>query len=77
MEVSSPGLDRPLRQLKDFRRFEGERAQVRMRVPVQGRKNFIGILRGASDAEVKLEVDGVLLSLELAQVEKARLVPNV
>ena len=54
LEVSSPGLDRPLRQLKDFRRFEGERAQVRMRVPVQGRKNFIGILRGASDAEVKL-----------------------
>ena len=77
LEVSSPGLDRPLRQLRDFRRFEGERAQVRMRVPVQGRKNFIGILRGASDAEVKLEVDGVLLSLELAQVEKARLVPNV
>ena len=77
LEVSSPGLDRPLRQLKDFRRFEGERAQVRMRVPVQGRKNFVGILRGASDAEVKLEVDGALLSLELAQVEKARLVPNV
>ena len=77
LEVSSPGLDRPLRQLKDFRRFEGERAQVRMRVPVQGRRNFTGILRGASDAEVKLEVDGALLSLELAQVEKARLVPNV
>jgi ribosome maturation factor RimP len=77
LEVSSPGLDRPLRQLKDFRRFQGERAQVRMRVPVQGRKNFIGILRGASDAELKLEVDGALLSLELAQVEKARLVPNV
>ena len=77
LEVSSPGLDRPLRQLKDFRRFEGERAQVRMRVPVQGRKNFIGILRGASDAELRLEVDGTLVSLELAQVEKARLVPNV
>lgn len=77
LEVSSPGVDRPLRQLKDFRRFQGERAQVRMRVPVQGRKNFVGILRGASDAELKLEVDGALLSLELAQVEKARLVPNV
>ena len=77
LEVSSPGLDRPLRQPKDFRRFEGERAQVRMRVPIEGRKNFIGILRGASDAELRLEVDGALLSLELAQVEKARLVPNV
>lgn len=77
LEVSSPGLDRPLRHPKDFRRFEGERAHVRMRVPVQGRKNFIGILRGASEAELTLEVDGSLLSLDLAQVEKARLVPNV
>ena len=77
LEVSSPGLDRPLRQLKDFRRFQGERAQVRMRVPIEGRKNFVGILRGASDAELSLEVDGALVSLEIAQVEKARLVPNV
>jgi len=77
LEVSSPGLDRSLRQPKDFRRFEGERAQVRMRVPIEGRKNFVGILRGASDAELRLEVDGALVSLELAQVEKARLVPNV
>ena len=77
LEVSSPGLDRPLRQVKDFRRFEGERAQVRMRVPIEGRKNFVGILRGASDAELRLEVDGALLSLQLAQMEKARLVPNV
>jgi ribosome maturation factor RimP len=77
LEVSSPGLDRPLRRPKDFRRFEGERAQVRMRVPIEGRKNFVGILRGASDAELRLEVDGALVSLELAQVEKARLVPNV
>ena len=77
LEVSSPGLDRPLRQPKDFRRFEGERAQVRMRVPIDGRKNFVGILRGASEAELRIEVDGALLSLELAQVEKARLVPNV
>ena len=77
LEVSSPGLDRPLRHPKDFRRFDGERAHVRMRVPVQGRKNFVGILRGASEAELTLEVDGGLLSLDLAQVEKARLVPNV
>jgi ribosome maturation factor RimP len=77
LEVSSPGLDRPLRQPKDFRRFEGERAQVRMRVPVQGRRNFVGILRGVNEAQLTLEVDGALLSLDLAQVDKARLVPNV
>jgi ribosome maturation factor RimP len=76
LEVSSPGLDRRLRQPKDFRQFEGERAQVRMRVPIQGRKNFVGILRGASELQLNLEVDGAILLLDLAQVEKARLVPN-
>jgi len=77
LEVSSPGLDRPLRQLKDFQRFAGARAQVRMRVPIQGRKNFVGILRGTSEAQVRLEVDGTVLSLELEQLDKARLVPNL
>jgi ribosome maturation factor RimP len=77
LEISSPGLDRPLRQVRDFKRFQGERAQVKMRVPVEGRKNFVGVLRGASEAEIQLEVDGTVLSLELAQVDKARLVPNL
>jgi ribosome maturation factor RimP len=77
LEVSSPGLDRPLRQPDDFRRFAGERVQVRMRVPVDGRKNFVGVLRGASDGQVELEVDGALVSLKLAQLDKARLVPNL
>ena len=77
LEVSSPGLDRPLKRLEDFRRFQGERAQVKMRVPVQGRKNFVGVLRGATDSEISLEVDGALLSLDLSQVDKARLVPNL
>jgi len=77
LEVSSPGLDRPLRQPKDFRRFAGERVHVRMRVPVAGRKNFVGVLKGASEAQVELEVDGALLSLNLAQLDKARLVPNL
>ena len=53
LEVSSPGLDRPLAPAKDFRRFAGERAQVKMRVPVDGRKNFVGILRGASDDQAR------------------------
>jgi ribosome maturation factor RimP len=77
LEVSSPGLDRPLRRPRDFLRFEGERAQIRMRVPIQGRRNFVGILRGADEREVRLEVDGALLSLELSQLDKARLVPNI
>lgn len=77
LEISSPGLDRPLRRPDDFRRFEGQRAQLRMRVPLQGRKNFVGTLKGVSDEQLKFEVDGVLMSLDLAQIEKARLVPPV
>ena len=77
LEVSSPGLDRPLRKLEDFRRFAGERVQVKMRVPLQGRRNFTGVLRGASESEIQLEVDGALLSLELSMMDKARLVPTV
>ena len=75
LEVSSPGLDRSLKRVEDFRRFAGERAQVRMRVPLQGRRNFVGVLRGASESEIQLEVDGSLLSLNLSLVDRARLVP--
>jgi ribosome maturation factor RimP len=77
LEISSPGLDRPLRGPEDFQRFSGERAQVKMRIPIAGRKNFTGVLRGVSRSELKLEVDGALVLLDLAQVDKARLVPNL
>jgi len=77
LEISSPGLDRPLRRPEDFQRFSGERAQVKMRIPIAGRKNFTGVLRGVSRSELQLEVDGALVLLDLAQVDKARLVPNL
>ncbi len=76
LEVSSPGLDRPLRKEEDYRRFSGERAQIRLRVPQGGRKNFAGVLRGVDGGVLSLEVDGATLTLELINVDKARLVPN-
>jgi ribosome maturation factor RimP len=48
-----------------------------MRVPVQGRKNFVGVLRGATESEINLEVDGAVLALDLSQLDKAKLVPNL
>lgn len=77
LEISSPGLDRPLRKEADFKRFVGEKAQIKLRVPQDGQRNFIGILRDAQQGLLQLEVDGVLLSLDLANVEKARLIPNI
>lgn len=77
LEVSSPGLDRLLKGERDFVRFAGQRARVRMRMPVDGQRNFVGVVREAGAGRVQLEVDGRVLSLALADVETARLVPNL
>ena len=75
LEVSSPGLDRPLRTARDFARFAGQKARVKLRVPVDGQRNFVGVLCDADEGKVGLEVDGRVLSLDLGNVDKARLVP--
>ncbi len=77
LEVSSPGLDRVLRKEQEFVRFTGEKARVKLRVARDGQRNFIGILRAVNDGKLELEVDGELLVLEMSNLEKARLVPNI
>ena len=78
LEVSSPGLDRPLRKGVDFPRFAGHKADVRMRTPdATGRRRFIGVLRGADDVNVALELEGQTVRLALNDVERARLVPEL
>lgn len=81
LEVSSPGMDRALKKQQDFVRFIGERAQIKLRVPVvsnnkEPRKNFIGILRGVEDELVQIECDGVLESLPFSNIDRARLSPT-
>ena len=77
LEVSSPGLDRVLRKPADFRRFAGAKAEVRLRVPRDGRRRFVGVVRAASDEGVELEVEGALVSFAFSDMDKARLVPNL
>lgn len=77
LEVSSPGLDRPLRKEADFIRFKGELVKLKLRMAMQGQRNFIGILREVNDGILKLEVEGKLLDLELSNLGKARLVPKL
>lgn len=78
LEVSSPGLDRPLRKERDFARFAGQKAEVRMRTPdVTGRRKFVGVLRGAAAGQVNLEMEGRVLGLPIDDVDKARLVPEL
>lgn len=77
LEVSSPGLDRPLVKPADFIRFAGHRAQVRVHGPIEGRKRFTGLLRGLENDVLKLEMDGVLVDIPLLEVESARLAPEL
>ncbi len=77
LEVSSPGLDRPLKKASDFIRFAGESARLKLRVALQGQRNFVGIVREVNDGVLKLEVDGKILDFELNNLEKARLVPKL
>jgi ribosome maturation factor RimP len=78
LEVSSPGLDRPLRQPADFARFAGRRVDVKMRLKdAQGRRRYVGVLRGIEGATATLEVDGVPVALQLDGMERARLVPDL
>ena len=75
LEVSSPGLDRPLKKEADFVRFAGQKAQLKLRMPVAGRKNFVGILGGVNEGILQLDVDGSPVAIELSNLDKARLVP--
>ena len=77
LEVSSPGLDRPLKKEADFVRFAGQEAQIRLRLAMSGQRNFTGKLAGVEDGRLRLECDGKMHVFELDQVDKARLVPNL
>jgi ribosome maturation factor RimP len=78
LEVSSPGLDRPLRKAADFARFAGSKVDVRMRKPDEsGRKRFTGLLRGAQGGVATVEVEGRDVALNVDDIDRARLVPDL
>lgn len=75
LEVSSPGLDRPLTRLKDFVRFEGEEAKVEMKGPLEGRKHFRGVLSQGQETDIGLILeDGSKVFLPFDQIQKAKLI---
>lgn len=77
LEVSSPGLDRPLKRLEDYGRFAGRKASVRLRLPRDGRRRFEGLLAGVEEGNVLLEVEGERLRFAFAEIDRARLVPEI
>jgi ribosome maturation factor RimP len=74
LEISSPGFDRPLFKARDFERFVGSEAKIAMKLPIQGRRNFKGILQGFDEGEILILVDGEEYGLPLSKLAKARLV---
>ena len=76
LEVSSPGLDRPLKKEADFVRFAGEKVRLKLRMPLVGRKNFVGVIGGVTDGILQLDVDGSQVAIDLSNLDKARLVPT-
>jgi ribosome maturation factor RimP len=73
LEVSSPGVDRPLAKLADFERFVGEQATVKTRPRSESRSSWTGVIVGVDDGSVVLDVDGEHVSIRHDDVVKARL----
>ncbi|HET9579428.1 MAG TPA: ribosome maturation factor RimP [Usitatibacter sp.] len=77
LEISSPGLDRPLKRLEDYERFTGSVATVRLKLPRNGQRRFEGRLAGVEDGEVVLEIGGERQRFAFGDIERARLVPEL
>jgi ribosome maturation factor RimP len=76
LEVSSPGIARPLRREQDFKRFAGHQAKIRTADPVEGRRNFSGTIKGVHDGIVDVECDGRSYEVPIDGVVRANLVPD-
>jgi ribosome maturation factor RimP len=76
LEISSPGMDRPLRRLKDFQRFTGSLVKLKTAMPLDGQRNFKGRLLEANEDVLVIETDTEEISLPMNAIEKARIVPE-
>lgn len=76
LEVSSPGIDRPLTRLRDFERFAGFEAKVELDQLMNGRRRFRGLLKGVEKEEVQIETDTGFFSIPFAEIRDAKLVLN-
>jgi ribosome maturation factor RimP len=77
LEVSSPGMDRPLRKLSDYARFSGEEAQVHLHEVTDGVRRIKGILRGIEGDSVLVETETGVRTIPFAVIDRGRLVPKI
>ena len=76
LEVSSPGLDRVVKKLKDFDRFKGQKIKIKTRFAIENRKNFKGTLSGIKGESIMIEIDNESLLIDFENIDKARLDPD-
>ena len=76
LEVSSPGLDRPLYRAEQYSRFIGSDVRAQTSVPIEGRRRFLGRIAGVDGDKVTLELETGSIALAIADIEKAKLVPS-
>lgn len=77
LEISSPGFDRPLFGLEDFKKFTGKRVQIQLSKPLDNRRNFTGSIGSVEQETVTLQCDGEIFLLPIEQISKANLVPEL
>lgn len=76
LEVSSPGMERPLFTLEQFASHAGEQVKIKLRSPFEGRRNFQGLLRGVEDQDVVVQVDDQEFLLPIDSIDKANIIPS-
>ncbi len=77
LEVSSPGIDRPLFKVRDYKQYRDRQVKIRTFVTVSGRRNFVGKLVAADDNEVHVEIDGETFAITLSGIERAQLISEL
>ena len=76
LEVSSPGMDRPLFTLEQFAKHAGEQVKIKLRSPFEGRRNFQGLLKGVEEQDVIVQADEHEYLLPVDSIEKANIIPR-
>ena len=76
LEVSSPGMDRPLFTAAHFEQFIGQKCVIRMKMPIDGQRKFTGQIKALANGSVALEMENKIVSLPIDMVDKANLVPE-
>ena len=76
LEVSSPGMERPLFTLEQFAKYVGEQVKIKLRSPFEGRRNFQGLLRGVEEQDVVVQVDDHEFLLPIDMIDKANIIPS-